>query len=97
MILSTLAHLVMETSATDNGLFPWILAAGPVGGAATYWALFRYYRNTDKSHHYERDTIIETQPIRGTDEWEKKIFRTRDAFTKGRNDEDHRARVQRGR
>ena len=35
----------------------WLLAAGPAGAVATYWSLYRYYRNTDKSHAYERDTL----------------------------------------
>ena len=35
--------------ATDDGVL-WLLAAGPAGAAATYWAIWRYYRNTDKTH-----------------------------------------------
>ena len=56
-----LAAVVMATSGDDAPL--WLLAAGPAGAVATYWALYRYYRNTDKSHAYERDTIIAAQPV----------------------------------
>ncbi|NQW51214.1 MAG: hypothetical protein HQ465_08255 [Rhodospirillales bacterium] len=49
----------------DGGL--WLLAAGPVGATALYWALYRYYRNTDKSHAFERETKVEAQPVTGSD------------------------------
>jgi len=31
-----------------------LLLLGPGGGIGLYWALYRYYRNTDKSHAFER-------------------------------------------
>ena len=73
----------------------WILAAGPVGAVATYWALFRYYRNTDKSHAYERDTLIAAQPVQGSEEKIDHIARTRDSDIDGDNRDKHRERVQR--
>ena len=73
----------------------WILAAGPAGAAATYWALYRYYRNTDKSHAYERDTIIDAQPVQGDQEKVDHISRTRDSDIDGDNSSNHRQRVQR--
>lgn len=73
----------------------WILAAGPAGAAATYWALYRYYRNTDKSHAYERDTIIDAQPVQGDQEKVDHISRTRDSDIDGDNSAKHRERVQR--
>ncbi len=73
----------------------WILAAGPAGAAATYWALHRYYRNTDKSHAYERDTLIAAQPVQGTQEKIDHISRTRDSDIDGDNSSKHRERVQR--
>ena len=73
----------------------WLLAAGPAGGVATYWAFFRYYRNTDKSHQYERDTIIEAQPVQGGEEKIDHISKTRDSNIDGDNSKNHRARVQR--
>lgn len=48
----------------DSGL--WLLAAGPAGATALYWALYRYYRNTDKSHSFEHETAIEAKPVTGS-------------------------------
>ena len=79
----------------SDGVPAWILAAGPAGGAATYWALFRYYRNTDKSHAYERDTLIAAKPVQGNQEKVDHISRTRDSDIDGDNSSNHRQRVQR--
>ena len=80
--------------AGDSGPF-WLLAAGPAGAGATYWALYRYYRNTDKSHAYERDTLITAQPVQGSEEKIDHISRTRDSDIDGDNSSDFRSRVQR--
>ena len=79
----------------SDGVPAWILAAGPAGGAATYWALYRYYRNTDKSHAYERDTLIDSRPVQGSEEKVDHISRTRRSGIDGDNSDDHRERVQR--
>ena len=88
-----IAEVVMATSGDDAPL--WILAAGPAGAVATYWALYRYYRNTDKSHAYERDTLITAQQVEGSEEKVDHISKTRDSGVDGDNSEDHRTRVQR--
>jgi len=80
--------------ASDDGLL-LLLAAGPASGAATYWAIYRYYRNTDKSHAFERDTIIEAQPVQGREEKVGHISKTRDSDIDGDNSRSHRQRVQR--
>lgn len=85
--------LVVMATSGDGAL--WLLAAGPAGAAATYWSLFRYYRNTDKSHAYERDTIIEAQPVQGSQEKVDHIAKTRDSDIDGDNSGQHRARVER--
>jgi hypothetical protein len=79
----------------SDGAPAWILAAGPAGGAATYWALYRYYRNNDKSHAYERDTLIAAQPVEGREEKVDHISKTRDSDIDGDNSTKHRERVQR--
>lgn len=84
---------LVQASSEDGAL--WLLAAGPAGGAATYWAFFRYYRNTDKSHAFERDTIIEAQPVQGGEEKVDHISRTRDSDIDGDNSDKFRSRVQR--
>ena len=85
--------LVMAASGDDAPL--WLLAAGPAGAVATYWALYRYYRNTDKSHAYERDTLIEAQPVQGGEEKIDHISKTRDSDIDGDNSAKHRVRVER--
>lgn len=80
--------------ASDDSLV-WLLAAGPAGAVGTYWLIYRYYRNTDKSHAYERDTIIEAQPVQGGEEKVDHISRTRDSDIDGDNSDDYRQRVQR--
>ena len=93
-LMAAAAVVVMATSSGDDAPL-WILAAGPAGGAATYWALYRYYRNTDKSHAYERDTLIAAQPVEGSEVKVDHISRTRDSDIDGDNSEDHRKRVHR--
>ncbi|RHW27805.1 hypothetical protein D0Z08_05775 [Nocardioides immobilis] len=80
--------------ASDDGVL-WLLAAGPAGAVATYWLIFRYYRNTDKSHAFERDTIIHAQPVQGGEERVDHISKTRDKDIDGDNSKKHRERVQR--
>ncbi|HEV2798164.1 MAG TPA: hypothetical protein VGV65_11140 [Nocardioides sp.] len=90
-----IAEITQVVVMASDGVPAWILAAGPAGGAATYWALHRYYRNTDKSHAYERDTLIAAQPVQGNQEKVDHISRTRDSDIDGDNSSNHRARVER--
>jgi hypothetical protein len=89
-----IADVVAMATSGDSAPV-WLLAAGPAGAAATYWALYRYYRNTDKSHAFERDTLITAQPVEGSEEKVDHISRTRDSDIDGDNSSDFRARVQR--
>lgn len=81
--------------ATDGDGWLLLLAAGPASAFATYWAIYRYYRNTDKSHEFERDTIIHAQPVQGSEEKVDHISRTRDKDIDGDNSDKYRQRVQR--
>jgi hypothetical protein len=96
-VLTALVHLVpavVQSSSGDDSPI-WLLAAGPAGGAATYWAIYRYYRNNDKSHQFERDTIIDAQPVQGGEERVDHISKTRDSEIDGDNGDQYRTRVQR--
>jgi hypothetical protein len=77
----------------DGGL--WLLAAGPAGATALYWALYRYYRNTDKSHAFERETVVQAKPVNGSDEKIDEITGTRETHIKGNNVREYRKRVKR--
>ena len=77
----------------DNGL--WLLAIGPAGATALYWALYRYYRNTDKSHAFERETAVEAQPVTGSDDKVGENNGTRETNIAGNNVSAYRTRVER--
>lgn len=77
----------------DNGL--WLLLSGPTGAAALYWALYRYYRNTDKSHAFERETTVEAKPVTGSDRQIDTITGTQERRIRGENGSAYRARVVR--
>lgn len=73
----------------------WLLLAGPAGATALYWALYRYYRNTDKSHAFERETKVEAKPVTGSDRKVDTITGTRETRIRGDNVRAYRQRVQR--
>ena len=79
----------------DGGL--WLLALGPTGGAALYWAIYRYYRNTDKSHAFERETTINAKPVTGSERKVDTVTGTRKTRIDGDNVRAYRERVKRGR
>ena len=77
----------------DGGL--WLLALGPAGATALYWALYRYYRNTDKSHAFERETTIDAQPVTGSEQKVDEVKGTQEKRIRGDNVREYRKRVQR--
>jgi hypothetical protein len=77
----------------DGGL--WLLLLGPAGASGLYWGLYRYYRNTDKSHAFERETIVRAKPVTGSDDKVDEIKGTRETRIRGDNVSDFRERVQR--
>ncbi len=89
MIAQTLGVL-----ASSDGV-AWLLAVGPVSGVGLYWMLFRFYRNTDKSHSYERETLVDAEPVTGDDAKVDEIKGTKNAEIDGRNDQQFRQRVER--
>ena len=77
----------------DGGL--WLLLMGPAGATALYWALYRYYRNTDKSHAFEYETTVETKPVTGSDRKVDAVKGTQRTRIQGDNVRDYRKRVKR--
>ncbi len=77
----------------DGGL--WLLALGPAGATGLYWALYRYYRNTDKSYGFERETKVEAKPVTGSDTKIDEVTGTRETRIRGDNVRAYRMRVQR--
>ncbi|AVP99235.1 hypothetical protein C7S18_19620 [Ahniella affigens] len=77
----------------DSGL--WLLLAGPAGATGLYWFLYRYYRNTDKSHSFEHETAVEAKPITGSERKVSEVKGTQKTRIQGDNVNDYRKRVQR--
>jgi hypothetical protein len=72
-----------------------LLLLGPGSGIGLYWTLYRYYRNTDKSHAFERETKVEAKPITGSDEKVGTNNGTRERRISGDNVREYRKRVSR--
>lgn len=77
----------------DSGLA--LLLLGPVGGVGLYWALYRYYRNTDKSHAFERETAVAAKPVTGSEQKVDEVKGTRKTRIDGDNVREYRKRVKR--
>ncbi|MDQ3038946.1 MAG: hypothetical protein M3R16_03975, partial [Pseudomonadota bacterium] len=65
----------------DGGL--WLLLMGPAGATGLYWFLYRYYRNTDKSHAFERETAVDAKPVTGSDDKIDEVKGTRETGIRG--------------
>lgn len=90
-----LGPILASSNAQDEDGGGWLLLAGPAAGVAVYTALFRYYRNTDKSHSFERETTIESKPVTGTDAKVDEVRGTKRSSIQGNNVRSFRERVQR--
>ena len=78
----------------DGGLW-LLLLLGPAGATALYWALYRYYRNTDKSHAFEHETTVKAEPVTGSDQKVNEVRGTQQTRISGDNLRDFRKRVRR--
>lgn len=76
----------------DGGLA--ILLLGPAGATGLYWFLYRYYRNTDKSHAFERETAVEAKPVTGSEHKVDEVTGTQETRIRGDNVSAYRTRVQ---
>jgi hypothetical protein len=74
-----------------------LLSLGPASAAGLYWMLYRYYRNTDKSHRFEHDTAIAAQPVTGADADRRVgvVTGTQETQIRGNNVNNYRQRVKR--
>ena len=79
----------------DGGGVLFLLLAGPAAATGLYWGLYRHYRNTDKSHAFERETTVEAKPITGSDQKIDEIKGTKASRIAGDNVREYRKRVQR--
>lgn len=86
-----LSNLIVAASDAD---WPgWLLALGPVGAASFYWAVWQSYRNTGKSHSFERETEIVVSNLTGGDVKVGTNNGTTETSIRGRNDTTPRQRL----
>lgn len=79
---------------SDDGSLA-LLLLGPAGAVGLYWALYRYYRNTDKSQDFERESKVNAKPVTGSDEKTGTNNGTQERRIKGDNVREYRQRVAR--
>lgn len=77
----------------DGGLF--LLLLGPAGATGLYWSLYRHYRNTDKSHAFEHETLVNAKPVSGSEQKIGEVKGTQKTSIDGDNVRAFRQRVQR--
>lgn len=75
------------------GVAPFVI--GPMVFFLVYLGIYRYYRNTDKSHDFERQTVVESFDMRAFDEFAQRRTGLRNAEIEGRNEDAPRERVRR--
>jgi len=80
----------------DGEAILFLLALGPASAIGVYWAIYRHYRNTDKSHAFEHETAVEVLALTGVEADRKvdEIRGTRSPRIQGDNVDNHRQRVQ---
>mgnify|MGYP006375259917 FL=1 len=96
MIATIAASVILASSGGgDGGGELAFLLAGPAGGIAFYTFVYRYYRNQDKTHRFEQETIVERKAdITGDDRKVGENNGTRDGRINGDNIDNHRQRVR---
>jgi hypothetical protein len=74
----------------------FLLALGPASAAGFYWAIYRHYRNTDKSHAFERETAVAVIRLSGGEHDRKvdEVRGTKRTRIDGDNVGKHRERVR---
>lgn len=89
--------LIASSDSGDSGSGQLaLLLSGPAAGAAFFWGVFRYYRNTDKSHDFEHETAIApTSEITGSDTKIDHVQGVRNSSISGDNVGSYRTRVHR--
>jgi hypothetical protein len=93
MLLQLSSVATLASSSSDSPT--WLLALGPAAGVGIYFLGYRYYRNTDKSHSFERETRIQSRPVAGSESKIGENNGTKQSSIDGDNHSDHRRRVQR--
>lgn len=70
------------------------LLAGPILGAAFYFVVFRFYRNTNKSHSFEKETRVASKNFQANDNKIGERNGQRNRYMRSANHTKHRSRVK---
>lgn len=87
--------LLLADSDSGAGALAIPFLAGPAVFAAVYGGIYRYYRNTDKRHSFEKETEVAVGNLRSGDRKVGVNNRQKSRRMGGRNSTDHLERVQR--
>ena len=89
--------MLLAGSGSDDGAIGFALPfiAGPAVFGGVYFAIYRYYRNTDKRHHFEKETEVAVGNLRTGDRRRGSNNRQRSRSMNGANQDDHLQRVHR--
>lgn len=90
---ATMMLLADSDSGAGGIAIPFL--AGPAVFAAVYGGIYRYYRNTDKRHHFERETEVAVGNLRSGDRKVGENNRQQSRRMRDSNDTDHLRRVHR--
>jgi hypothetical protein len=94
LILDIILLIPLESSSdSDAALAPLLLC---LSGVVYFVYFYLRYRNTDKRHHHERETISSTANLREYNELVKHRTRIRSSEMDGRNDEEVEGTLSRG-
>ena len=89
-----IALILADSGDGAMGLaFPFL--AGPAVFAAVYVGIYRYYRNTDKRHHFEQETEVAVGNLTRADRKRGTNNRQKSRTMSGSNQDDHLERVRR--
>lgn len=89
--------ILADGSSSEGGLFALALpfVIGPAVFGAIYGTIYRYYRNKDKRHVFERETDIQVGNLQAFDHHVGDKNRQRSATMSGANQDDPLQRVGR--
>jgi hypothetical protein len=90
----TAAMLLADSGDGAAGIaFPFL--AGPAVFLGVYIGIYRYYRNTDKRHEFEKKTDVAVGNLRSGDRRVGSNNRQKSRTMSGQNSTDHLERVRR--
>lgn len=86
--------VISSSSSHEQGMLA-VLALPFIIAGAFYYAVYRRYRNHDKSYQYEQNTDVKISNLQHSDVQIDVVKGTSDRKIKGDNSNEHRNRVQR--